>query len=71
MNKKLQITLSEEATKKYLEWASARVNAEFDEDIEPSSCIINVEISSLWGSTAYGQSAKEPIEFGDVEIAWI
>lgn len=67
----MQITLSEEATKNYLEWASARVAAEWDEDIEPSSCMIKIEVSSMWGSTASGQNAKEGIEFGDVEIDWI
>ena len=71
MSKKLQITLNEEATKKYLEWASGRLKAEWDEDCELSSCMIKIEISSMWGSTAYGQNAKESIEFGDVEIDWV
>ena len=71
MSKKLRITLNEEATKKYLKWASGRLEGEWDEGCELSSCMINIEISSLWGSTASGQNAKESIEFGDVDIDWV
>ena len=66
MSKKLQITLSEEATKKYLEWAVKRSQGEGEADMEPCGRTIVVEISSLLGSSVYDGGGQ--IEFGDADV---
>ena len=43
MSKRLQITLDEAATRKYLDWVAARVEAEINANCEPSSTRITVE----------------------------
>ena len=68
MSKKLQITLSEEATKKYLEWASVTNKAHWDEDIEPCGCTLIIEIGGPYGSSAYGNTSNGPLEFGDADV---
>lgn len=66
MSQKLQITLDEEATKQYLEWASRRSQAEGEADIEPSGRTIMVEIGSWMGSSVYDGGGQ--IEFGDADV---
>ena len=68
MGKKLQITFSEEATEKYLEWASANVTAHLEEDCEPCGCSITVEVGGPYGSSAYGNKGGGCLEFGDVDV---
>jgi hypothetical protein len=69
MSQKLQITFSEEATRKYLERAGRKTHAEVDEDCEPSGCTVSVEIgSSIFGSSAYAAESGEFLEFGEVEV---
>lgn len=48
MAQRLQITLSEEATAKYLEIASGRAEAEVNADCEPSGASIRVDISHIF-----------------------
>lgn len=47
MTERLKIVLSEEATKRYLEMASAKTEAEVNADCEPSGSSIRVDISHL------------------------
>jgi hypothetical protein len=70
MSKRLQITFDEEATKKYLEWASKRSQAEGEADMEPCGRTIVIEIGPGWmGSTAYDGGGQ--FEFGDAEVELI
>ena len=67
MSKRLQITLNEEATKKYLEWASKRSQGEAEADMEPCGRTIMIEIGPSWmGSSAYDGGGQ--IEFGDADV---
>ena len=69
MSKKLQITLSEEATKKYLDWASGITTAHLEEDMEPCGVSITIEIgNAMFGATAYADTSNGLVELGDVEI---
>jgi hypothetical protein len=69
MPKKLQITLNEEATKKYMDWASGVVSAHVEEDMEPCGVSITIEIgNAMFGSTAYANTSRGLIELGDAEI---
>ena len=67
MSKKLQITLDEEATKKYLEWVTALNQAHADEDLEWCGCNIRIELGGPYGSSAYSLGEKS-LEFGDVDV---
>ena len=71
MSKRLQITLDEEATQKYLEWASAILEAEVDEDCEPCGCSITVEIGGPYGSPVFGNTDEGHLEFGDADVGFI
>jgi hypothetical protein len=67
MSKKLQITLDEEATKKYMEWATRRAEAEGSADMEPCGRTIMIEIGTSWmGSSAFDGGGQ--IEFGDCDV---
>ena len=69
MSKKLQITLSEEATKKYLEWASGIATAHVEEDMEPCGVSITIEIgNAMFGATAYANVGGRFEELGDADI---
>ena len=69
MPKKLQIILTEEATKKYLDWASANVTAHLEEDMEPCGCSITIEIgNAMFGSTAYANVGGGLEELGDADV---
>lgn len=70
MSKKLQITLNEEATKKYLEWAVKRSEGEGEADMEPCGRTIMVEIGPSWmGSSAFDGGGE--IEFGDCDVEFV
>ena len=70
MSKKLQITLDEAATKKYMEWATRRAEAEGEADMEPCGRGIRIEIGPGWmGSTAYDGGGE--IEFGEADVELI
>jgi len=68
MSKKLQITLDEEATGKYLAWASANVAAHFEADMEPCGCSIVIDIGGPYGSSAGCTRNGEYFEFGDADV---
>ncbi len=68
MSKKLQITLDEEATKKYLEWASGKLEAEVDADMEPCGCSIIVEIGGPYPSSAGCKVNGKYFEFGEADV---
>jgi len=68
MSEKLQITLDEEATRKYLDWASAISTAEVDEDMEPSGCTITVKINGPYPSSAGCNINGKYYEFGEADV---
>jgi hypothetical protein len=69
MPQKLIIELTEEATQKYLAFASAKTEAEVNADCEPSGCTISVDIGpEPFGSSAYANSGSEHIEFGEAKV---
>jgi hypothetical protein len=69
MSKKLTIQLSQEATEKYLAYASKRVEAEVNADCEPSGVSIQLEIGPAhYGSIAYLKTGNEYIELGEAEV---
>ena len=70
MSKRLQITLDEEATKKYMAWATKRAEAEGEADMEPCGRTIVIEIGPSWmGSSAFDGGGQ--IEFGDADVELI
>ena len=68
MSKKLQITLDEEATRKYLAWASANVAAHVEADMEPCGCSITIDIGGPYGSSAGCMINGEYFEFGEADV---
>ena len=69
MPKKLQITLDEEATKKYLDWASGITTAHLEADCEPCGVSITIEIgNAMFGSTAYANVGGGLEELGDADV---
>lgn len=68
MSERLQITLDEEATKKYLDWAGAQTEAEVNEDIEPSGVTISIRIAAPWGADAFSYQNGEKLIFGEVDV---
>lgn len=66
---KLVIQLSEEATAKYLAYASAITEAEVNADCEPSGCNIGIAIGPVhYGCNAYVVTGGEHIEFGAADV---
>lgn len=69
MAKQLVITLTEEATRKYLQLAQQQSSAEVNEDCEPSDVLLQVNIaaSNFYDSEVmFGEK-----EIGTVEISWL
>lgn len=66
MTKRLVITLSEEATAKWLALAAARTKAEVDEDCEPSGSSLLVDIHPLLSDCSYYREG-ELTELGEVD----
>ena len=70
MSKRLQITLDEDATKKYMAWATQRAEGEGEADMEPCGRTIMIEIGPSWmGSSAFDGGGQ--IEFGDADVELI
>ena len=67
MSKRLVITLSEEATSKWLELAAARTEAEVVDDCEPSGSSMLVEISPLYSDCSYYHEG-DLTELGEVDV---
>ncbi|MCH8567701.1 MAG: hypothetical protein LAT67_05530 [Balneolales bacterium] len=64
MGAKLIITLDEEATQNYLGYARKMVEAEVNEDCEPSGITISVSICPPYGATVFAG----PTEFGEADV---
>ena len=66
MTTKLVITLTEEATNKYLEFSRKQTGDHVDENCEPSdiTLMINIAASNMYESTAYINQQ----ELGEVEV---
>jgi hypothetical protein len=69
MEKQLVITLSKEATKKYLELARQQTSAELDEDCEPSDVLLQVTIAANNTYESIALLGKE--EIGEVSVSWL
>ena len=65
--KKIQITLSVDATERYLELAEAKSNAEAEADIDNSGTCIVIDTWVL-GSTASFKFGEKLTELGDAEL---
>lgn len=68
MSQRLQITLSEEATKQYLKLASERTEAEVSQDCEPSGARISVDIWMLMNSVSFEFDNNTRIDIGECEV---
>lgn len=66
MSEQLQITLTKAATKRYLELMSQQVEAEGNEDIEPTFPSLQIEMS-MFGDTVLLQVGKDWIEVGEAK----
>jgi hypothetical protein len=67
---KLQITLSEEATKKYLELMSESNRAHVESDCEPSSALLLVEFHHIFECEVY-LSSNTNVLLGEVQIDFV
>ncbi|WP_417689348.1 hypothetical protein [Pseudidiomarina sp.] len=68
MSQRLQITLSEEATARYLELASAKTEAEVDADVEPSGASIQVDIWHLMNEVMMEQGSGNWVSIGEADV---
>lgn len=68
MSKRLQITLTEEATALYLEHASAKTEAEMDADVEPSGASIQVDIWHLMNEVLMEHGSGNWISIGEAKV---
>ena len=72
MSKKLQITLDEDATRNYLDWASGIATAHLEVGMEPCGVSITIKIgNAMFGATAYANVGGELVELGDAGTAVI
>jgi hypothetical protein len=68
MSKRMTITLSEEATRRFLSLAAAKTEAEIEEDCVPSGVCLKIEISPPFGNTVYFGGRMEEIGEADVSF---
>lgn len=68
MRQRLQITLDELATQKYLERVGDMVAAEVSEDCEPSGCFLMISIGGPYGSTASIEDGDRYMELGEADV---
>jgi hypothetical protein len=68
MAQRLQITLSEEATAKYLEIASGRAEAEVNADCEPSGASIRVDISHIFSMVMVEYGSNNWVDVGEADV---
>ena len=71
MPQQLQITLSEDATKKYLEIAAAKTEAEVNADCEPSGPLLQIDISPFWDQVFVEQGSNNFVNVGDAHVELI
>lgn len=67
---RLQITLSEEATRRYLELVSKRSEAEVAEDIEPSFPSFKIDMDML-GDQVWLDIGGEWVDVGEASSSFI
>lgn len=68
MSKRMTITLSGEATRRYLSLAAAKTEAEVEEDCVPSGGSLKIEISPHFRNTVYFCGRMEKIGEADVSF---
>ena len=68
MGQRLQITLSEEATAKYLEIASGRAEAEVNADCEPSGASIQVDIGHIFSMVMVEHGSNNWVDVGEADV---
>jgi hypothetical protein len=68
--RRLQITLTEEATRRYLELISPRTKAEVNEDMEPSSPCFRIDMDML-GDQVYLEIGNEWVDVGEAESQFV
>ena len=67
---RLQITLTEEATRRYLELISPIAEAEANEDIEPSFPCFRIDMDML-GDQVYLEVGNQWVDVGEAESQFI
>ena len=68
MKQRLTITLDEDTTKKYLQAASKKTEAELSRDILPSGPLLQIEINPPFPSIAFIATGSDWQELGEVSI---
>lgn len=68
MSQRLQITLSAEATARYLSIAGARTSAEVNADCEPSGTSVTVDIGAFYSSVMVEQSPTIWVDLGEADV---
>lgn len=68
--RRLQITLTEEATRRYLELISPRTEAEVNEDMEPSFPCFRIDTDML-GDQVYLEIGNEWVDVGEAESQFV
>lgn len=68
MAQRLQITLSEEATAKYLEIASGRAEAEVNADCEPSGASIQADIGHIFSMVMVEHGSNNWVDVGEADV---
>ncbi|WP_113907615.1 hypothetical protein [Aliidiomarina celeris] len=67
MAQRLHIVLSEQATQRYLELASAKTEGEINEDCEPSGASIQIDIWHLENGVSM-QRGNDWIDIGEASV---
>jgi len=68
MSSRLQITLSAEATKRYLEVCSARTKSELEGDCEPSGTTILLDVGHIHTSVMVERGHNRWIDIGEARV---
>lgn len=68
MAQRLQITLSEEATAKYLAIASGKTEAEIDADCEPSGASVRVDIHHVFSMVMVEHGSNNWVDVGEADV---
>lgn len=71
MAQRLQITLSEGATTKYLAIASGKTEAEVNADCEPSGSSVKVDIGHIYSTAMVEQGGNDWVDVGEVDVELI
>lgn len=68
MGQRLRITLSEEATARYLAIASGKTEAEVNADCEPSGASIRVDISHIFSMVMVEHGSNNWVDVGEADV---